>query len=305
MIYTLTLNPAIDYYIEMDQFQEEHLNSVNQAYSIMGGKGINVSKVLHNFSHPSVALGFLGGYTGDYIRKSFQEAKMEERFTSLVEDTRINIKMKTKQGETEIAGKAPNISEKNLEELRREIQKIQAGDVLVLAGSLPKTLKEDLYADIIASLPKGVKVVLDSRGEAFVKAVKKGVYLTKPNQKELEEFFDRKIETREELIQAAKELQNLGSENVVVSLGKEGSLLVSQEGVYLGNAPQGKLISSVGAGDSMVAGILYALSLGLPLEEAYAYGIASGSSTAFSVGLTNLEDMLAVKEQVKIESYQK
>lgn len=303
MIYTVTLNPAIDYYIELKQFEEKKLNFCEKGYSIMGGKGINVSKVLHNFGKSSLALGFVGGYTGDYIQKSFRMDGMNEDFTILEEETRINIKMKTELGETEVSGKAPNISSKELKYFYEKFEKIESGDTLVLAGSVPNTLKDSIYVDIIRRIPKGVKIVLDTSGKAFRLALQKGVYLTKPNQKELEEYFERTIQNLEELIGAAKELQTQGSENVVVSMGKNGSLCITKDRILIGNAPVGKLISSVGAGDSMVAGIIYGLEKGEGIEEAYRYGIAAGSSTAFSQGLTNLKDMEFWRTKVEVQEY--
>ncbi|KDE68881.1 phosphofructokinase [Fusobacterium necrophorum BFTR-2] len=304
MIYTVTLNPAIDYYIELEEFQEQELNNCENSYIIMGGKGINVSKVLDNFGIKTLALGFVGGFTGDYIKKDFCLAKMKEQFTELKENTRINVKMKTKVGESEIAGKAPNISEEDLKRFYKTLEQIKEGDLLVLSGSVPKSLSDEIYAEMIARLPKGVRIILDARGKAFAKALEKGVYFTKPNRKELEEYFERELPSLEELVAAAKELQKRGSKYVIVSRGGEGSFCVTEDKVLIGNAPKGKLISSVGAGDSMVAGILYALEKGCSIEEAYSYGIAAGSATAFSEGLTNLQDMEKIKEKVIIEEYQ-
>lgn len=304
MIYTVTLNPAIDYYIELEEFQEQELNHCENSYTIMGGKGINVSKVLDNFGIKTLALGFVGGFTGDYIKKDFCLAKMKEQFTELKENTRINVKMKTKVGESEIAGKAPNISEEDLKRFYKTLEQIKEGDLLVLSGSVPKSLSDEIYAEVIARVPKGVRIILDARGKAFAKALEKGVYFTKPNRKELEEYFEREIPSLEELVAAAKELQKRGSKYVIVSRGGEGSFCVTEDKVLIGNAPKGKLISSVGAGDSMVAGILYALEKGCGIEEAYSYGIAAGSATAFSEGLTNLQDMEKIKEKVIIEEYQ-
>lgn len=304
MIYTVTLNPAIDYYIELEEFQEQELNHCENSYTIMGGKGINVSKVLDNFGIKTLALGFVGGFTGDYIKKDFCLAKMKEQFTELKENTRINVKMKTKVGESEIAGKAPNISEEDLKRFYKTLEQIKEGDLLVLSGSVPKSLSDEIYAEVIARVPKGVRIILDARGKAFAKALEKGVYFTKPNRKELEEYLEREILSLEELVAAAKELQKRGSKYVIVSRGGEGSFCVTEDKVLIGNAPKGKLISSVGAGDSMVAGILYALEKGCSIEEAYSYGIAAGSATAFSEGLTNLQDMEKIKEKVIIEEYQ-
>lgn len=303
MIYTLTLNPAIDYYMSMENFQLGSLNSLEEGYTLPGGKGINVSKVLKNFSVESKALGFVGGFTGDYIKKHLNEYEIENDFIELQENTRINIKLKTKDSETEIAGKSPTISKENVEELLKKFEEIKKDDVVILSGSVPNSISKSIYADIIKLLPKDCKVILDTRGLPFVEGLKEGVFLTKPNNHELEEFFNRKLNNIEEIIQAGKDLQALGSKNVLISLGKDGSILITEKEVYIGNAPQGKLISSVGAGDSMVAGVVYGIAKGMTLEDSYKYGIASGSSTAFSEGLTTFEGMNSLLNKIEIKKY--
>lgn len=303
MIYTLTLNPAIDYYMSMENFQLGSLNSLEEGYTLPGGKGINVSKVLKNFSVESKALGFVGGFTGDYIKKHLNEYEIESDFIELQENTRINIKLKTKDSETEIAGKSPTISKENVEELLKKFEEIKKDDVVILSGSVPNSISKSIYADIIKLLPKDCKVILDTRGLPFVEGLKEGVFLTKPNNHELEEFFNRKLNNIEEIIQAGKDLQALGSKNVLISLGKDGSILITEKEVYIGNAPQGKLISSVGAGDSMVAGVVYGIAKGMTLEGSYKYGIASGSSTAFSEGLTTFEGMNSLLNKIEIKKY--
>lgn len=301
MIYTLTLNPAIDYYMSMGNFQLGSLNSLEEGYTLPGGKGINVSKVLKNFSVESKALGFVGGFTGDYIKKHLNEYEIESDFIELQENTRINIKLKTKDSETEIAGKSPTISRENVKELLKKFEEIKKDDVVILSGSVPNSISKSIYADIIKLLPKDCKVILDTRGLHFVEGLKEGVFLTKPNNHELEEFFNRKLNNIEEIIQAGKDLQALGSKNVLISLGKDGSILITEKEVYIGNAPQGKLISSVGAGDSMVAGVVYGIAKGMTLEDSYKYGIASGSSTAFSEGLTTFEGMNSLLNKIEIK----
>lgn len=303
MIYTLTLNPAIDYYMTMENFQLGALNSLEEGYTLPGGKGINVSKVLKNFSVESVALGFIGGFTGDYIIKHLKEYQIENDFVTLNENTRINIKLKTKDSETEIAGISPKITVENIDELLKKFQQVKKEDIVILSGSVPSSVKATIYADIIKLLPKEVKIILDTRGVPFVEGLKANVYLTKPNNHELEEFFNRKLNNLDEIIEAGKELQKLGSENVLISLGKDGSILITKDEVYVGNAPQGKLISSVGAGDSMVAGIVYGIAQGNSLVEAYKYGIASGSSTAFSEGLTTIDGMKSLLNKIEIKKY--
>ena len=303
MIYTLTLNPAIDYYMTMENFQLGALNSLEEGYTLPGGKGINVSKVLKNFSVESVALGFIGGFTGDYIIKHLKEYQIENDFVTLNENTRINIKLKTKDSETEIAGIPPNRTIENIHALLKKFQQVKKEDIVILSGSVPSSIKATIYADIIKLLPKEVKIILDTRGVPFVEGLKANVYLTKPNNHELEEFFNRKLNNLDEIIEAGKELQKLGSENVLISLGKDGSILITKDEVYVGNAPQGKLISSVGAGDSMVAGIVYGIAQGNSLVEAYKYGIASGSSTAFSEGLTTIDGMKSLLNKIEIKKY--
>ena len=302
MVYTLTLNPAVDYYIDMNNFEEGELNKVNNAYTLAGGKGINVSKVLKNFNVDSIALGFCGGFTGDYIKKHLKEYGIKENFIYLEEDTRINIKLKTEKTESEIAGKSPNVPKEKSDELLTFINKnIKENDILVLSGSVPNSVSSSIHKEIINKSCKNIKIILDARDEAFKIAVKEKVFLTKPNKKELGEYFNKTIETTEDIIKYAKELIKEGSENVIVSLGKEGSVLVTKDEVYIGNAPEGKLISSVGSGDSMVAGIVYGLSKNLSLSDAYKYAIASGSSTACSEGLTTFENMNNFLEKVEIK----
>lgn len=303
MIYTLTLNPAVDYYIDMNNFEEGDLNKVNNAYTLAGGKGINVSKVLKNFNIDSIALGFSGGFTGDYIKKYLKEYGIKENFIDLKEDTRINIKLKTDKTETEIAGKSPNISKEKVNELLNFIKdNIKDNDILVLSGSVPNSIESSIYKDIISNANKNIKVILDARDEAFKLGIKEKVFLTKPNKKELGEYFNKNIETIDEIIKYARELIKDGSENVIVSLGKDGSVLITKDNAYIGNAPEGKLISSVGAGDSMVAGIVYGISNNLNIVDSYKYAIASGSSTACSEGLTTFDNMKQFLEKVEIKT---
>ncbi|WP_300331901.1 1-phosphofructokinase [Fusobacterium sp.] len=301
MIYTVTLNPAVDYYIGLEEFQEGELNQAKTAYTLPGGKGINVSKVLKNFGEKSVALGFVGGFTGDYIKNDLKSEGIEENFVNIKDMTRINLKIKTLSDESEVAGKSPNISDEEYKEFLSKIKDIKSEDILVLSGSIPSSLPKNIYEQIISELPQGVKIILDTRGETLREVLREGIFLVKPNNYELEDFFGEKYSTDEEIIEAGKKLMKLGSENVLISLGKDGSILITKDGVYRGNVPNGELVSSVGAGDSMVAGIIYGLSTGKTMEETYRYGIASGSSTAFSQGLTDFESMKKLLNEIEIK----
>lgn len=303
MIYTVTLNPAVDYYMDMNKLEEGELNKVNNSYTLAGGKGINVSKVLKNFGIESMALGFCGGFTGEYIRADLNKYGIKDNFILLEEDTRINVKIKTEKKETEIMGKSPKILKQNIDALLSIIDSIEDNDILVLSGSVPSSVKEDIYKDIIdkTKSKNNVRVILDSRENAFKIAVKEKVFLTKPNKKELSEYFGKDIRSVYDIIVYAQQLVKDGSENVIVSLGKEGSIIVNKDEAYIGNAPDGELVSSVGAGDAMVAGIVYGISQNLNIIDAYKYAIASGTATAFSEGLTTFESMNNLLDKVEVK----
>ena len=303
MIYTVTLNPAVDYYMDMNKLEEGELNKVNNSYTLAGGKGINVSKVLKNFGIESMALGFCGGFTGEYIRADLNKYGIKDNFILLEEDTRINVKIKTEKKETEIMGKSPKILKQNIDALLSIVDSIEDNDILVLSGSVPSSVKEDIYKDIIdkTKSKNNVRVILDSRENAFKIAVKEKVFLTKPNKKELSEYFGKDIRSVYDIIVYAQQLVKDGSENVIVSLGKEGSIIVNKDEAYIGNAPDGELVSSVGAGDAMVAGIVYGISQNLSIIDAYKYAIASGTATAFSEGLTTFESMNNLLDKVEVK----
>ena len=325
MIYTVTLNPAVDYYMTMDEFKQGELNTINEGYTMAGGKGINVSKVLKNCGITSTALGFLGGFTGyfirndiknhgmihemeiltgftgDYLKTSVEHYGITDKFVEISEKTRINIKIKTDEIESEIAGIAPNIKKKEYEAFLKTLETIKKGDTLVLSGSVPKTLSEMIYKEIIEKVPEGVKIILDTRGQAFIHALGEKIFLVKPNQNEVGEFFGEKYETLDELIAAGKKLQKMGAENVIISRGKDGSILLTKDEVYIGNVPNGKLVSSVGSGDSMIAGLIYGLEHDLSVTDSYKYAIAAGSATAFKQGLANIDDIKALLKDIKIE----
>lgn len=301
MIYTLTLNPAIDYFLSFDSFVEGNLNTPTETYKLPGGKGINVSKILKNFNTDSICLGFIGGFTGDFIKSTLENDGLDTKFFNIKEDTRINIKINNNGLESEIAGTSPTIEKDNLEELFNFLKtNLKSGDILALSGSVPASISTSIYADIIETIPKDVKVILDTRGLPFEVALQKGVFLIKPNQDEINEFFHSNFSTNEELIEAGKKLQTMGAENVLISLGAKGSIFITQDDIYISGVPKGKLISSNGSGDSMIGGFIYGLNQNLSLDKCYELGIASGSATAFSKGLATFEAMESLLKEIKI-----
>ena len=300
MIYTITLNPALDYSLETSKFDLGKLNLSEKAYFLGGGKGINVSKVLKNFNVESTAIGFLGGFTGNFIKEELKEKNIKEDFVEVLGNTRVNIKIKTGEIETEIAGLSPEINENHVLALKEKLGNIQDGDILVLSGSVPKSLKTTIYKELVEGLDKDIKVILDTRGDAFVETLKVKPFLVKPNHHELEEFCGKELHSIEEIVEGARTIQKLGVQNVIVSMGKDGSILLTEDSVYKGNVPKGTLKNSVGAGDSMVAGLVSKLAQGESLLEAYKFGIASGSATAFSHNLATKDEVLALLNQINI-----
>lgn len=291
MIYTLTLNPAIDYLVFVDDFESGRLNRSKKEYKFAGGKGINVSRVLKNIGLKSKAFGFIGGFSGDYLESLLKKEDIESDFVRVNGDTRINIKLKSNK-ETEINANAPEIKENDIDLLLQKIDGLKEDDILILAGNIPSTMPKNIYEIILKKLDKkGIKAVVDTTKESLLCTLKYKPFLIKPNIVELEELFDVKIKTKEEIIKYSKELLKKGAKNIIVSMGKDGALFVNENNIYKADAPKGKLINSVGAGDSMVAGFIYKYIETKDLLESFKYSVASGSATAFSKDLANKKDI--------------
>jgi len=301
MIYTLTLNPSVDLMVSLERFAEGRVNLSDNEYKLPGGKGINVSQVLKNLGHESKALGFVGGFTGRFIIDELNKREVGSDFVEVEGDTRINIKMKDDKFESEINGNSPSISKEKLDELLVKLREMRSDDLLIMSGSVPKTLPTDIYRQILEGIDEGIKVVVDTKGAALEEAVKASPYLIKPNNHELEDIFGVKIETREDIVKYAKKLLEMGAQNVVVSMAGEGALLINYEGTYFGSVPVGKLVNSVGAGDSLVGGFSSGVAEGLVMTECFRRGIASGSASAFSENLCTKKEMEELLKQIKVE----
>ena len=294
MIYTVTFNPAIDYVVRMgSELLPGMTNRTDSEECYFGGKGINVSSVLKNLGHESCALGFVAGFTGDAIIKSVEERGIKADFIKLSEGmSRINVKIKGAK-ETEINAQGPGIPQEALEKLYDKIKELSDGDILILAGSIPSSLPDDVYENIMSLVDdKGVEVVVDATKDLLLKALKHKPFLIKPNIDELGENFGETPKADEDIERLAKDLMNMGARNVLVSMGGDGALLVTEKGDMLRRAcPEGAVKNSVGAGDSMVAGFIAGFLNGGYFEEALKMGIAAGSATAFSDDLAD-RDMI-------------
>ncbi|WBW96376.1 1-phosphofructokinase [Oceanirhabdus sp. W0125-5] len=303
MIYTLTLNPSIDYIVQVDEFKEGEINRIKKEYKYPGGKGINVSRVLNNLNNKTKALGFIGGFTGEFIKDFLEREGVSTEFISTDGDSRINIKLKS-GNETEINAPGPNITEKNLRELFNKIAQLTCEDYLVLAGNVQNKLPRDIYAKIQEKLlNRGVKVVVDTTGEGLTSTLVHKPFLIKPNNHELSEIFDVEINTAVEGIFYGMKLREMGAENVIVSMASKGAVLISKEGIYYGEAPRGEVLNSVGAGDSLIAGFLDNYSQKTDVVEAFRWGIAAGSATAFSFDLCKKEEVEKLLQKVKIDKF--
>jgi 1-phosphofructokinase len=301
MIYTVTLNPSLDYIVEVDQVTLGELNRTKNETKFPGGKGINVSQVLKRLDVDSRALGFLGGFTGEYIEKFLTSNGIHTDFVNVSEDTRINVKLKSDK-ETEINAKGPNITEENFAALKRKIRELTSEDILVLAGSIPSTMPESTYEELVKLCNEnGTKFVVDAEGELLKKVLPLNPFLIKPNHHELGDLFNTVINSCEEVIPYGRELVRQGAQNVIVSLAEKGAVLINKDLALIATSPKGVVKSSVGAGDSMVAGFIATYDKTKSVEEAFRFSVAAGSATAFSIGLCTREKMEGLLPQVKVE----
>ena len=300
MIYTVTFNPSLDYIVSVDDFKLGLTNRTSSELILPGGKGTNVSTVLKNLGFESTALGFVAGFTGNEIVKRLNDMGIKSDFISIENGiSRINLKLKSIDG-TEINGAGPDISEEKVNELMDKLNQLKEGDVLVLAGSIPSSMSDNIYRDIMADLKdRGVMIFVDATKDLLLNVLEYHPFLIKPNNHELGEIFDVKLTTREEVIPYGRKLQEKGARNVLVSMAGEGAVLIAEDGqVFDTPAPKGKLINGVGAGDSMVAGFVAGWIEKQDYEYAFHMGVASGSASAFSENLATKEEIINVYNQV-------
>lgn len=301
MIYTITFNPAIDYIVNVPDYKSGAVNRSSSDKVLAGGKGINVSTVLNNLGCENTALGFTAGFTGNEIKRILSGMGVKTDFIELQEGyTRINVKLKSSE-ETEINGQGPDISEDEIERLMKKLDSLEDGDYLVLAGSIPKSLPDSIYCDIMKRLSeKKLNIVVDATGDLLVNVLEYHPFLIKPNNHELGEIFGRELKTDEEITECAKELQKKGARNVLVSMAGDGAILVSEDGNVLKSLPpQGKVVNSTGAGDSMVAGFIAGYLEGKEYKKAFLMGLSAGSASAFSEDLATREEIIRTYNTIK------
>ena len=294
MIYTVTFNPSLDYVIQVDDLTLGRVNRTTKEAIFPGGKGVNVSVILSNLGIKSKALGFIAGFTGKQLEKMLTDFGCYTDFIELKEGlTRINVKVNSNE-ESEINGQGPNIGDRAITELFEKLDCLQNGDILVLAGSIPNTLPEDIYESIMERLQtKGVRIVVDATKDLLLNVLKYHPFLIKPNNHELGEIFGVELKTRDEVQPYAKKLQEMGARNVLVYMAGQGAVLLDENGGFHQlPAPKGTLVNAVGAGDSMVAGFVAGWIEKQDYEHAFRMGISAGSASAFS-------ELLATEAEIR------
>lgn len=291
MIYTVTFNPSLDYVVQVEHFQGDAVNRTSEEHVYPGGKGNNVAVIASNLGMKSRALGFKAGFTGAAMEQMLQEFGCDTDFIALEEGvTRINVKVKS-DDEFEINGQGPRIPDEKIRQLYEKLDALESGDVLVLSGSIPNTLPDDMYERIMERLAgTGVRISVDATKDLLMNVLKYHPFLIKPNNHELGEMFGVTLESDDEIAEYARKLQEMGARNVLVSMAGDGAILVTEDGSVLKQLPPaGEVVNSVGAGDSMVAGFLAGYLKTGSYEEALKLGTAAGSATAFTSWLADAE----------------
>ena len=300
MIYTVTFNPSLDYIVSVDDFKLGRTNRTSSEYLLPGGKGINVSTVLKNLGIENTALGFVAGFTGSEVVKRLEVLGVRNGFIQIEEGfTRINLKLRSIDG-TEINGQGPVIGQEKVQMLMDQLRGLEEGDVLFLSGSIPASMPDDAYRKIMELLDgKGVRIVVDATKDLLINALPYHPFLIKPNNHELGEIFGVELTTRESVIPYGKKLQEMGAQNVLVSMAGEGAVLIAADDrIFAAPAPEGTLVNGVGAGDSMVAGFMAGWMQKQDYEHAFYLGIAAGSASAFSENLATKDEVEMVYRQV-------
>ncbi|MBY6180186.1 1-phosphofructokinase [Staphylococcus haemolyticus] len=300
MIYTVTFNPSIDYIMFTNGFEIKGLNRATSTYKFAGGKGINVSRVLKTLGVPSTALGFTGGFPGEFIAQTLEESQIKTDFIKVDDDTRINVKLKSGD-ETEINAPGPSITYDQFLALLNQIKQTTKEDTVIVAGSVPKSIPSDAYAQI-AEITQSTcaKLVVDAEKDLVNTVLKYQPLFIKPNKDELEEMFDMTVESDQDVVKYGREILKEGAQSVIISLGGDGAIYIDKARSIKAQNPKGQVVNTVGSGDSTVAGMVAGLESGLSLEDAFQQAVASGTATAFTEDLATIEDIEKIKSQVTI-----
>ncbi|MFZ7333740.1 1-phosphofructokinase [Streptococcus pluranimalium] len=301
MIYTVTLNPSIDYIVRLDTVEVGQVNRMESDDKYAGGKGINVSRMLKRLAIDNTATGFIGGFTGRFITEELEKEGISTAFVPVSQDTRINVKIKADQ-ETEINGAGPIISEQELKDLKSQLAHLTADDVVVFAGSAPSNLGNQVYKELLPIAKEaGAAIVCDFEGQTLLDSLGYQPLLVKPNNHELEAIFDVTLKTLDDIETYARKILEMGAQNALISMAGDGALLVTENAAYFAKPIKGQVKNSVGAGDSMVAGFTGELVKSGDALEALKWGVACGTATTFSDDLATIDFIKETYEKVEVE----
>jgi len=303
LIYTITVNPSIDYVLQLENLNTGEVNRTQNDVKLPGGKGINVSRIMKELKIDSTALGFVGGATGSMFEELLSQHNLKTAFTRVNEDTRINVKINAtaQNEETEINGAGPSITDNERQTFMDNLAGIGEGDIVVMAGSLCKNLDSKFYLDIAKKIQtQGAEFVIDTTGQALLDTLPLHPLVVKPNHHELAELFNVTFKDEQEIITYARKLLAKGAKHVLVSMAGDGALLVTKDKAYKANAPKGTVINSVGAGDSMIAGFAGTFMETKDPIESFHMGAACGSATAFSQDIAIREKIDQVYKDISI-----
>ncbi|WP_338209460.1 1-phosphofructokinase [Lactiplantibacillus paraxiangfangensis] len=301
MIYTITVNPSIDYVVQLPHMELGSVNRLKHTAKLPGGKGINVSQILNDLEQPNKALGFIGGFTGTFISEALKAKGLDCHFTKIADDTRINVKIHADE-ETELNGAGPDITASEIDAFYQELANLTPDDVVVMSGSLAPSLPDSFYYDIIQKAEAaGANFVIDTTGEALKKTLPSHPLVVKPNNHELADYYHTTFNSRDDIIAAGQRMLKEGAQHVLISMAGDGGLLITKDAVYFSAAPKGHVINSVGAGDSMIGGFVGTFAKTHDAVESFRYGLACGSATAFSEDIATRAKIDEILPQIKIE----
>lgn len=303
MIYTVTLNPSIDYVVQLPKLNLGEVNRLETSYKFPGGKGINVSRILRELGYANQAWGFLGGFTGEFVSDKLNQLNLDSHFTKIANDTRINVKLKADQ-ETELNAAGPKITKAEKQVFVSQFDELKENDVVIFSGSVPSSLPETFYFDLIQKVKeRHAEYAVDTTGEALKKTLPTHPVVVKPNNHELADLFGVELNSLAEIKKYGQKLIAMGAQNVMISMAGDGGMLVTKDHCYRSAAPKGTVQNSVGAGDSMLAGFTGTFDATHDPVESFRYGLACGSATAFSADIATKAKIDEILPQIKIEEF--
>lgn len=300
MIYTITVNPAIDYVIEMTELELGEVNRTENYHFLAGGKGINVSQILNQLQLENIAWGFVGGFSGTELTRQVAAKDIKSDFVEIADQTRINVKLNAGQ-ETEINGAGPKITAAEFEQFKDKLKNLNEGDTVVMSGSLTPSLPDNFYQSLIPAIKEqGADFVVDTTGQALLDTLEYEPLVIKPNHHELADLFDTTFANDDELVAAARKLLDQGAKHVLISMAGDGGYLITKDHVYQANAAKGTVVNSVGAGDSMVAGFVGTFAKTKDPVESFKVGMACGGATTFTKDIANAAQIAEILPQIEV-----